>query len=150
LPIEGVVRPEFGWIHIGSIIRRVRGRITATSARPTFAAAWFLSSHSVFAIQRRSRLRAVGFGKSTMRSRSISSFATSASRHPIHGSSSSSTGIHAALRPFVPRVGAFAFGPFTAREIVRPARRSTSSCTWTARDSRCVEARSSSGWRSCA
>jgi hypothetical protein len=50
---------------------------------PTFAAGWFHSSRSVFAIQRFSRFRAVGFGQRAMRCRSISSFEISRSRHSI-------------------------------------------------------------------
>ena len=60
-----------------------------------------------------------------MRRRSISSFETRTSRHSIQRWSASSTGIQAALRPLVPRVGALAFGPFTAREIVSPGTPST-------------------------
>ncbi len=82
---------------------------------PTLAAGWFHSSRRLLAIQRFSRLRAVGFGKRAMRERSISSLETAKSRQSIQRTSSSSHSRRTSAERFfvVPR-GASSRGPWIA------------------------------------
>jgi len=98
---------------------------------PRASAARFHSSRRVFAIQRRSPFRLVGFGKSAGESAQAGPPRATASRRSrrrqsSQSANSSSIGIQPVSPVFVPPIGALAFGPFAARPMRSPGTSSRS------------------------